>query len=71
MCATPSVVRRIVASYVGGTRVVVVVVVVVELVVLLSADVGRGIDSGPSPGEHAASNKAPTVITAPTTRTES
>jgi hypothetical protein len=51
--------------------VVVVVVVVVELVVLLSADVGRGIDSGPSPGEHAASNKAPTVITAPTTRTES
>jgi hypothetical protein len=53
------VVRRIVASNIGGTRVVVVVVVVgggtvvVVVVVVVSGEVGSGIDSGPSPGLHA------------------
>ncbi len=48
-----------VASNLGGTRVVVVVVVVgggtvvVVVVVVVSGDVGSGIDSGPSPGLHA------------------
>ncbi len=60
-----------VASNVGGTNVVVVVVVVVvEVVLVVSAEVGSGMDSGPSPGEQAASSVAPTTITARRTRTE-
>jgi phosphotransferase system glucose/maltose/N-acetylglucosamine-specific IIC component len=63
MCGTPSVVRRIVASNVGGTTVVLVVVVVVVVVVdvvlvVVSGEVGSGIDSGPSPGLHATITKA-------------
>ena len=42
--------------------VVVVVVVVVEVVVV-SGEVGSGIDSGPSPGEHAATSSNPTIAT--------
>jgi hypothetical protein len=55
------VVRRIVASYRGGTVVVVVVVVVVDVVLVVFGDVGRGIDSGPSPGEHDAATSIPTI----------
>ena len=43
--------------------VVVVDVVVVELVVVVSGDVGRGIDSGPLPGVQAAAITANTVAT--------
>ena len=56
-------VRRIVASKVGGTSVVVVVVVVgggavvVVVVVVVSGEVGNGIDSGPSPGLHATATR--------------
>jgi hypothetical protein len=41
----------------------VVVVVVVVVVLVVSAEVGRGIDSGPSPGEHAAASITPTTAT--------
>ena len=64
MCDTPSVVRRIVASYLGGVTVVVgAIVVVVVVVVVVSADVGSGIDSGPSLGEHADTTE--TLISTP------
>jgi hypothetical protein len=55
------VVRRIVASKRGGTNVV--VDVVAGVVVVVSGDVGSGIDSGPSPGEHAATSSNPTIAT--------
>ena len=70
MCATPSVVRRIVASNVGGTSVVVVVVVVVGgivdvvVVVVVFGEVGSGIDSGPSPGVHATATEHNATATA-------
>ncbi len=41
----------------------VVVVVVVEVVDVVSGDVGSGIDSGPSPGEQAATSSNPTIAT--------
>ena len=56
-------VRRMIASNVGGTSVVEVVVVVdggtvvVVVVVVVSGEVGNGIDSGPSPGLHATATR--------------
>jgi NAD+ synthase (glutamine-hydrolysing) len=72
MCGTPSVVRLIVASYLAGTIVVVVVVLVVDvvdsgivvLVVVVSAEVGSGIDFGPSLGVHAAASTTLATIAA-------
>jgi hypothetical protein len=43
--------------------VVVDVVEVVEVVEVVSGDVGSGMDSGPSPGEHAAASSNPTIAT--------
>jgi hypothetical protein len=43
--------------------VVVVVLVVVVVVVVVFGDVGRGIDSGPSPGEQEAAITAPAIST--------
>lgn len=80
MCGTPSVVRLIVASYLEGTIVVVVVVEgmvvvvvagsVVVVVVVVSAEVGRGIDFGPSLGVHAATS-TPLATTSEIQRTNS
>src|SRR4249919_1285564 len=68
MCDTPSVVRRIVASYFGTFKVVGAAVevaradvVAVGEVVVVSAEVGSGIDSGPSPGEHAEATSRPAM----------
>jgi hypothetical protein len=63
MGATPPVVRRMVASDVGGAGVVEVVVVVVVVVEVVFGEVGSGIDSGPSPGEQAARTIIPTSAT--------
>lgn len=68
MCGTPSVVRLIVTERRGGTSVVVVVVVVVDVVVVdvvvvVSAEVGSGMESGPSPGVHAPMSITPTIAT--------
>src|SRR6187402_2926638 len=73
MCDTPSVVRRMVASYLDGARevagaVVAEVVVDVVDVVVVAAEVGSGIDSGPSPGEHAEATSTP-AMTSPVQRT--
>jgi hypothetical protein len=43
--------------------VVVVVVEVDDVVLVVSGDVGSGIDSGPSPGEQAARSSNPTIAT--------
>lgn len=68
MCGTPSVVRLIVVVRRGGTNVVVEVVVVVVVVdevdvVVVSAEVGSGIESGPSPGVHPPTSIIATVAT--------